>query len=56
MPASLTYSALKGDLYFDRVGVAMPVLVLVLWALTGLALVLLSQAFRSRRQPAAPPP
>ena len=56
MPASLTYSALRGDLYFGRVGVAMPALVLLLWALAGLALVLLSAAVRSRRQPAAPTP
>jgi hypothetical protein len=55
MPASLTYSALRGDLYFDRAGVAMPVLVLLLWALAGLALVLLSEAVRSRRQLAVPP-
>ena len=41
MPASLGYSALRGDLYFSSAGVAMPVTLLAAWAAAGVLLVLL---------------
>ena len=51
MPASLTYSALRGDLYFDSAGVATPVALLTLWAGAGLLLILVSGAARRARRP-----
>ena len=51
MPASLTYSALRGDLYFDGAGVAIPVALLTLWAGAGMLLVLVFETLRRVRRP-----
>jgi hypothetical protein len=51
MPASLTYSALRGDLYFDGAGVDTAIALLTLWAGAGLLLILLVDAARARRAP-----
>jgi hypothetical protein len=49
MPAPQLYSALRGALYFDGAGVAMPVLGLLAWLVGGIVLMLLGELARRRR-------
>ena len=54
MPASLGYSALRGDLYFSSAGVAVPVTLLAAWSAAGILLVLLiAGVTRARRSAVA---
>ncbi|TMG27301.1 MAG: hypothetical protein E6H95_08765 [Chloroflexi bacterium] len=56
MPAGQLFSAFRGALYFDGLGVAAPVLVLTGWLVVGVVLMLLAEGVRNRaRTPAAMP-